>query len=236
MSLNWVSFTVHDGVLWCDRTFFFTVLHWALLCFTGLYCASLCSAVLHWASLCFTVLHCDSLCFTVLHSATLCFNGLISMTLTPCHDCCWFKEGGGPPTGHKCPRAVCWIKIHFSWMEDEILKFVKAQHGNWLKYSTESSSLEMKEKETTRRDGRRKKMKWKVGLLSRLLQRWHFFEAVKKLTKGTEGCAVYQYSSCYLVLPPIILISSNVSEISSIMLVFHHKMVSISVLYIIIWI
>jgi hypothetical protein len=34
---------------------------------------------------------------------------------------------------------------------------------------------------------------------------------VKKLTKETEGGAVYQYISCYLMLPPIILISSNLS-------------------------
>jgi hypothetical protein len=40
--------------------------------------------------------------------------------------------------------------------------------------------------------------------------------------------------SCYLLLPPIFLISSNLTEICSIMNVFHHKMVSTSVLYIII--
>jgi hypothetical protein len=61
-----------------------------------------------------------------------------------------------------------------------------------------------------------------------------FVEAVRSLPFIPNVINTPYPISCYLVLPHIFLISSNLSEIHSIMHVFHHKMVSTSVLSIII--
>jgi hypothetical protein len=61
-----------------------------------------------------------------------------------------------------------------------------------------------------------------------------FFEAVKKLIKGSEGGAVVNTNHLLLSAATYISHFFKCSEISSIMHVFHHKMVSISVFYIII--